>query len=146
MIEKTPLDHDIIVVLGYKGNVVQEYCEAAHPDRNFTFVTVDKYEGEGSSLAYSLLLAKKELQCPYIFNCCDALTKDKGNALMEEMQKNHDEWWNSLTDKQKQQLFEEQEAAERERLEEMHEHTIWDEWGSDIGDEDMDEGLYKDKE
>ena len=68
------------------------------------------------------------------------------SVTMEDMQKNHDEWWNSLTDKQKQQLFEEQEAAERERLEEEHTHTIWDEWGSDIGDEDMDEGLYKDKE
>ena len=41
---------------------------------------------------------------------------------------------------------EEQEAAERERLEEHYENTIWDKWGSDMGDEDMDEGLHKDKE
>ena len=67
-------------------------------------------------------------------------------VTMEEVNRLHDEWWNSLTDKQKQQLFEEQEAAERERLEEHYENTIWDKWGSDMGDEDMDEGLHKDKE
>ena len=65
------------------------------------------------------------------------------SVTMEGMQKNHDEWWNSLTDKQKQQLCEEQEAAERERLEEHN--TVWDNWGSDIGDEDIDEGLHKEQ-
>ena len=29
----------------------------------------------------------------------------------------HDAWWNSLTNEQKQQLFEEQEAMEKERIE-----------------------------
>ena len=67
------------------------------------------------------------------------------SVTMEGMQKNHDEWWNSLTDKQKQQLCEEQEAAERERLEEEHNTILWDKWGSDIGDEDIDEGLHKEQ-
>ena len=36
MIDKTPKEYEIVVALGYKGNMVREYCEAAHPDRNST--------------------------------------------------------------------------------------------------------------
>ena len=37
-------------------------------------------------------------------------------ATMEEVNALHDEWWNSLTDDQKQKLVEEQEAMENDRL------------------------------
>ena len=36
-------------------------------------------------------------------------------VTMEEVNRLHDEWWNSLTDKQKQKLVEEQLAMEKER-------------------------------
>jgi hypothetical protein len=39
------------------------------------------------------------------------------NITQEDKISEHDAWWNSLTDKQKQQLFEEQEAMEKERIE-----------------------------
>ena len=35
---------------------------------------------------------------------------------MEEMNRNWDAWWNSLTDSQKQKLVEEQEAMEKDKL------------------------------
>ena len=38
-------------------------------------------------------------------------------ATMEEVNKLHDEWWNSLTSEQKQKLVEEQTAMEKSRLE-----------------------------
>ena len=38
-------------------------------------------------------------------------------VTMEEMNRNWDDWWNSLTDSQKQKLVEEQEAMEKQRLE-----------------------------
>ena len=38
-------------------------------------------------------------------------------VTMEEVNALHDEWWNSLTDEQKQQLCEEQKAMEKERIE-----------------------------
>ena len=38
-------------------------------------------------------------------------------ATQEDKISEHDSWWNSLTDEQKQQLFEEQEAMEKERIE-----------------------------
>ena len=37
-------------------------------------------------------------------------------VTMEEMNRNWDDWWNSLTDSQKQKLVEEQEAMEKEKL------------------------------
>ena len=35
-----------------------------------------------------------------------------------EVQANHDAWWNSLTEEQKQKLYEEAEAAEQDRIDE----------------------------
>ena len=34
----------------------------------------------------------------------------------EEVQAQHDAWWNSLTEEQKQKLYEEQEAYEKDRI------------------------------
>jgi len=76
MIDKTPIDYDIVVVLGYKGNTVKEYCEAAHPNRQFTFVTVDKYTGEGTGPGYSISHAKKYLQRPFIWTTADTIILD----------------------------------------------------------------------
>ena len=36
-------------------------------------------------------------------------------VTMEEVNALHDEWWNSLTDEQKQKLVEEQESMEKQR-------------------------------
>ena len=40
-------------------------------------------------------------------------------VTMEEVNRLHDEWWNSLTDEQKQKLVEEQEAIEKSILDEQ---------------------------
>ncbi|HYV33983.1 MAG TPA: hypothetical protein VE973_04010, partial [Candidatus Limnocylindria bacterium] len=45
----------------------------AYPERNFTFVEIDKYQGAGSSLAYTMLKAKEHLQCPFIFHAGDTV-------------------------------------------------------------------------
>ena len=37
-------------------------------------------------------------------------------ATMKEVNRNWDDWWNSLTDAQKQKLVEEQEAMEKDKL------------------------------
>jgi dTDP-glucose pyrophosphorylase len=77
IIEKYNKYTEFVITLGYHGKFVKDFLELAYPEHCFNFVWVDKYEGPGSSLAYSLLQAKDELQCPYVFNCCDSLTKDK---------------------------------------------------------------------
>ena len=39
------------------------------------------------------------------------------SPTIEDHQAEHDAWWDSLTNEQKQELFEEQEAMEKERIE-----------------------------
>ena len=39
------------------------------------------------------------------------------SATQKDKQSEHDAWWNSLTDEQKQHLFEEQEAMEKDNIE-----------------------------
>lgn len=63
----------LVITLGYLGESVKDYLEKNHPERNFEFVWVDKYEGHGSSLGYSMLKAKDNLQCPFIFHACDGI-------------------------------------------------------------------------
>ena len=74
IIERYNKNVEFVITLGYYGNLVKDFLELAYPNYTFTFIWVDKYEGEGSSLAYSLLQAKEYLQCPFMFNCCDSLT------------------------------------------------------------------------
>lgn len=64
---------EFIVTLGYLGDLVKQYLTIAYPEKNITFVNIDKYEGNGSSLGYSLLQLKKYIQSPFYFHCCDCL-------------------------------------------------------------------------
>lgn len=63
----------VVVTLGYLGEDVKKFLEKNYPNRIFEFVYVDKYEGEGTSLGYSMLQAKENLQCPFIFHACDGV-------------------------------------------------------------------------
>jgi len=70
-----PPTSKFIITLGHFGEHVQEYLSLAHPDLSITYAHVDRYEGKGTSLGYSLLQARHLLQTPFIFHCCDALCK-----------------------------------------------------------------------
>jgi choline kinase/mannose-6-phosphate isomerase-like protein (cupin superfamily) len=76
MIDKTPKEYEIVIALGYKGNMVREYCETAHPDRTFKFVEVDNYKGEGTGPAYSINKCKEHLQKPFIWVTADTIISD----------------------------------------------------------------------
>ncbi len=73
IIDKYPVDTTFVVTLGYFGSHVKEFLELCYPERNFTFVDVDPFEGSGSSLGFSILAAKQFLQKPFIFHACDTL-------------------------------------------------------------------------
>jgi|TARA_R100001163_G_C5039534_1_gene177989 TRAP-type C4-dicarboxylate transport system substrate-binding protein len=45
-------------------------------------------------------------------NMNNRFEKDSKPVTMEEMVAQHDEWWNSLSDKDKEKLFQEQKEAE----------------------------------
>ncbi len=72
-----PKEVPFVITLGYLGQSVKDYLENKHPDSVFEFVWVDKYEGPGTSLGYSMLQAKKNLQCPFIFHACDGIFTEK---------------------------------------------------------------------
>jgi len=68
---------EFIITLGYYGNHVKEFLNIAYPDYNIKFIEIDKYEGVGSSLGYSLLKCKEMLQKPFYFHCCDSIILNK---------------------------------------------------------------------
>ena len=47
-----------------------------------------------------------------------------GTVTQEEVQSNHDDWWNSLTDEQKQKLYNDQEEATKESNDEYLNHWL----------------------
>ena len=73
IIEKYPVNTTYVITLGYFGAHVKEFLELCYPERLFIFVTVDLFEGPGSSLGYSIYCARKYLQKPFIFHACDTL-------------------------------------------------------------------------
>lgn len=84
LVESHPKDIEIVFTIGYFGDKVKEHLIKQYPNRKFTFVWVDKYQGEGSSVGYSLLQAKKYLQCPFIFRCNDTIIIDQEIPSPEE--------------------------------------------------------------
>ena len=46
-------------------------------------------------------------------------------VTQEEKQSQHDTWWDSLTDEEKQKLYEEAERAEEERIERELDDRAW---------------------
>jgi dTDP-glucose pyrophosphorylase len=76
IIESYPIQTEFIITIGYKGKLVKDFLELAYPEHNFTFVKIDKFEGEGSSLGYSLYQTKKYIDSPFFFHCCDCLLEN----------------------------------------------------------------------
>lgn len=67
VIEKFPPDVEIVIALGYKGNLVRNYVDMAHSDRKIQYVEISPFEGPGSGLGFTILQCKKFLQCPFVF-------------------------------------------------------------------------------
>lgn len=77
IIEKFETNIEIVIAVGYKSKSIKDYITLAYPDRKITFVEVDKYEGEGSGLGYSILQCEKYLQCPFIFSSNDTIVLEE---------------------------------------------------------------------
>jgi len=73
IIDMFPKTYDFIIAIGYKGDSIKEYCEITHTNHNFTFIEIDKYEGEGTGPGYSALLCSTHLQRPFYFITGDCL-------------------------------------------------------------------------
>lgn len=73
IIESYPKNTEFVIALGYKGDQVKDFLGLAYPEHSFTFVNIDKYDGPGTSLGYSMLKAQKKLQEPFIYHACDTV-------------------------------------------------------------------------
>ena len=54
IIESYPKDTEFVITTGYYGNHIKQYLKLAYPEKSFTFCDVDRFEGNGSSLLYSM--------------------------------------------------------------------------------------------
>lgn len=73
IIEQYPKNTEFVITVGYFGGQVRDFLKLVYPERKFIFVEVDKYEGPGTSLGYSMLQASSQLQCPFIYHACDTI-------------------------------------------------------------------------
>jgi NDP-sugar pyrophosphorylase family protein len=76
IVERYPEDVEIIVTIGHFGDQVRQFLGLVYPQHSFTFVEVDRFQGPGSSLAYSILQTKKVIDCPFIFHACDTIVEE----------------------------------------------------------------------
>ena len=67
LIEKFDSKIELVIALGYKGKLLKEYLEIAHPERLIQFVEIDNFCGIGSGLGHTILKCKKYLQSPFLF-------------------------------------------------------------------------------
>ena len=78
IINKFPTkDTKFVIGLGYKGNQVKSFLKIAHPQNQFVFVKIKKFQGSGSGPGYSLQCCKKHLQKPFYFISCDTIVSNK---------------------------------------------------------------------
>ncbi len=73
IIESYPSNVEFIITLGHYGSHVKQFLELTYPDHNFKFVNIDKFQGKGSSLGYSLLQTKPYINSPFIFHASDTI-------------------------------------------------------------------------
>ena len=73
IIDKFPKDYEFIVAIGYKGELVKEYCKLVFPNHKFTFIEIDNIDGQGSGPGYSTLKCKEYLQRTFYITTCDCL-------------------------------------------------------------------------
>ena len=81
IIEKFDDEDEIIILLGYKGDLLRQVIDKCYPFKNIRYVNVDVFEGPGSGLGYSLLCAKDLLQKPFIFWSNDTVISDDINKF-----------------------------------------------------------------
>lgn len=77
IIDKIPKDVEIIITVGYKKEYLIQFLSLVYSDRKIKFIDVDKFSGDGAGLGYSILKAKEELQCPFMFIANDCITDEE---------------------------------------------------------------------
>ena len=72
-----PENYEFIICLGHKGDLLRQYLEISHPKTKFKFVNIDKFDGPGSGLGYTLRKTKDLIYSPFYFHTNDAIFNKK---------------------------------------------------------------------
>lgn len=81
IIDKTPTYFDVVIAVGYKADMVKEYCAAVHADRNIIFVDVPDYDGPNSGPGASFLACAKYLRRPFYLSTADCIVEESLPSL-----------------------------------------------------------------
>jgi len=73
IIEKFPEYIEIVIAVGHKKETIIDYLSLAHPERNITYVEIEKYVGPGTGPGLSLLKCKDNLKCPFVWVTADTI-------------------------------------------------------------------------
>lgn len=77
IVESYDPELEIVFAIGYLGDQIKAYLEAAYPKRKFTWIEIENYAGPGSGPGLTLLACKEHLQCPFVLANVDAMTAGK---------------------------------------------------------------------
>ena len=73
VIERFPKEYDIVMAVGYKADSLIEYCQLAHPNRNFQFVHVQDWDNPKTDPGHSAFQCRQYLQRPFYLATVDCL-------------------------------------------------------------------------
>lgn len=76
IIESYNQNVQFVITLGHFGSHVRQFLEITYPEHKFTFVEIDNFKGDGSSLGYSISKCESELNCPFIFHASDTIIEN----------------------------------------------------------------------
>jgi choline kinase/thiamine kinase-like enzyme len=77
VVETYPSDTEYVVALGYKGSHIKQYLKLAYPDRKFSFVKIDNYNGPQSGLGHTLKQCRQHLNQPFFFHANDTIVDNE---------------------------------------------------------------------
>lgn len=77
IIEKFPIDVEIVIAVGHKKETIIEYVEVTHPTRKITIAEIKDFVGPGTGPGYSLLQCKNHLQSPFILFTADTIVLEE---------------------------------------------------------------------
>ena len=83
IIDLYPTKTEFIILVGYKKEQIKAFLDITYPNFNIQYVEIKKFQGVGSGPGYSLLQAKKFLNCPFIFMACDTIVLEKPPLPLE---------------------------------------------------------------
>src|SRR5262249_35582154 len=78
IMERFPKTSKFVIALGYRGEQVRNYLQAAYPGYEFEFVQVDNYDRPGAGPGYSLKQCREAIgERPFYFVACDTIIENE---------------------------------------------------------------------